>query len=208
MHNLVFNVWDTYILSSALYTSLLENGMLLNIKRRTIKKLTAVLAAVLLFFLLSFHHSAFAANPYESDIVSWGSMQMLDQPAIAIAAGGYHSLALKPDGTVAAWGDGAAGQTNVPTGLGSVAAIAAGYYHSLALVVAQSAPPTLAISMSGSLTVLSWPTNAVGYGLQTTPSLTLPTWQAVTNAPVIVGDRYVLTNAWPTPAGFFRLRQH
>jgi alpha-tubulin suppressor-like RCC1 family protein len=50
---------------------------------------------------------------------------------IAIAAGRYHSLALKPDGTVAAWG--LYGQTNVPAGLTNVITIAAGGHHNLAL---------------------------------------------------------------------------
>jgi len=48
---------------------------------------------------------------------------------------------------------------------------------------------------------------AAGYTLQTTPSLTSPAWQAVTNVPVIVGDCCMLTNVWPGPTGFFRLRQ-
>jgi len=50
------------------------------------------------------------------------------------AAGGYrHSLALKADGTVAAWGFNSFGQTNVPAGLSGVASIAGGYSYSLAL---------------------------------------------------------------------------
>ena len=53
---------------------------------------------------------------------------------VAIAAGGYHSLALKSDGTVVGWGDNGYGQTTVPAGLSNVAAIAAGGYHSLALL--------------------------------------------------------------------------
>jgi alpha-tubulin suppressor-like RCC1 family protein len=53
--------------------------------------------------------------------------------AIAIAAGGFHSLALKSDGTVVAWGRNTEGETNVPMGLSNVVAIAAGYYHSIAL---------------------------------------------------------------------------
>jgi uncharacterized delta-60 repeat protein len=52
---------------------------------------------------------------------------------VAIAAGYYHSLALRADGTVVAWGDNYYGQTNVPAGLTNAVAIAAGYYHSLAL---------------------------------------------------------------------------
>ncbi len=51
----------------------------------------------------------------------------------AIAAGGEHSLALRTNGTVIAWGGNTYGQTNVPAGLSNVTAIAAGYYHSLAL---------------------------------------------------------------------------
>ena len=32
----------------------------------------------------------------------------------AIAAGNFHNLALKSDGTVVAWGDNSDGQTNIP----------------------------------------------------------------------------------------------
>jgi len=53
--------------------------------------------------------------------------------AWAIAAGGKHSLALRYDGTVAAWGDNSSGQTNVPADLNDAMAIAAGGKHSLAL---------------------------------------------------------------------------
>ena len=63
---------------------------------------------------------------------------------VAIAAGGYHSLALKSDGTVWAWGlnvSGALGTggtqlSRIPlqvSGLTGIKAIAAGYLHSLAL---------------------------------------------------------------------------
>ena len=44
-----------------------------------------------------------------------------------------HSLALKNDGTVVAWGRTAFGQATVPAGLSAVGAIAAGWEHSLAL---------------------------------------------------------------------------
>jgi hypothetical protein len=52
---------------------------------------------------------------------------------ITLAAGYWHSLALKADGTVVGWGGNSAGQINIPPGLNNVVAIAAGYQHSLAL---------------------------------------------------------------------------
>ena len=51
----------------------------------------------------------------------------------AIAAGAFHSLALKSDGTVVGWGDNFYRQTTIPAGLTGVSAIAAGGSHSLAL---------------------------------------------------------------------------
>jgi hypothetical protein len=53
--------------------------------------------------------------------------------AVAITAGGWHSLALREDGRVLAWGRDLDGEASVPVGLTNVVAIAAGGYHSLAL---------------------------------------------------------------------------
>ena len=61
----------------------------------------------------------------------------------AIAAGAYHSLALRGDGTVVAWGCGAGfdyGQCSVPNGLSGGTAIAGGFYHSLAVKLRPSSP--------------------------------------------------------------------
>lgn len=79
-------------------------------------------------------------------VVVWGdnSYGQRDVPSglsnlVAIAAGAYHGLALKNDGTVATWGAkslyGYPGSnvTNVPVDLSNVVAIAAGMSHSLAL---------------------------------------------------------------------------
>ena len=52
---------------------------------------------------------------------------------IAIAAGAWHNLALRRDGTVMAWGDDSDGQCAVPEALQGALAIAAGGYHSLAV---------------------------------------------------------------------------
>jgi hypothetical protein len=67
----------------------------------------------------------------------------------AITAGFSHSVALKSDGTVVAWGAGGAGQSgdpnygqaDVPAGLTGVTAIAAGGYHTVALVPAPNNTP-------------------------------------------------------------------
>jgi hypothetical protein len=60
---------------------------------------------------------------------------------VDIAAGWYFSLALRANGTVAAWGQNASGQTNVPSGLTNVIAIAAGQYHGMALI--GTGPPVM-----------------------------------------------------------------
>jgi alpha-tubulin suppressor-like RCC1 family protein len=52
----------------------------------------------------------------------------------AIAAGGFHTLALRTDGSVLAWGNNEAGQTSVPLAAQSgVKSIAGGGYHTVAL---------------------------------------------------------------------------
>ena len=53
------------------------------------------------------------------------------QPGVAI--GFYHTVALKSDGTVAAWGYDYYGQVDVPAGLTGVTAVAAGGYHTVAM---------------------------------------------------------------------------
>lgn len=53
--------------------------------------------------------------------------------AIASGLGAYHSLALRDDGTVVAWGENGSQQSTVPPALGPVKAIAAGRYHTVVL---------------------------------------------------------------------------
>jgi alpha-tubulin suppressor-like RCC1 family protein len=82
-------------------------------------------------------------------ITGWGNKTYgaLDIPAglddaIGVSPGAAHSLALRANGTVVAWGRGTTndpssgadyGQSIVPPGLSNVTAVAAGYIHSLAL---------------------------------------------------------------------------
>lgn len=53
--------------------------------------------------------------------------------AVEIAAGEYHNLALRRDGSIYAWGNNGAGQCSVPPNLGPAIGVAAGGYHSLAI---------------------------------------------------------------------------
>ena len=57
----------------------------------------------------------------------------LSQGFVAVAAGGYHSLGLKADGSIVAWGDNYYGQTNVPAPNADFIAITARKNHSLAI---------------------------------------------------------------------------
>ena len=52
---------------------------------------------------------------------------------VSIAAGAYHSLAVKSDGTVVAWGWDLGGQSTPPDGLTGVIKVAGGYAFSMAL---------------------------------------------------------------------------
>ncbi len=72
----------------------------------------------------------------DGSVFSWGEVSDVPENltnAIAIAAGGWHDVALRSDGTVVAWGDDTFGQTDLPDGLTNVIAIASGDWHSLAL---------------------------------------------------------------------------
>jgi alpha-tubulin suppressor-like RCC1 family protein len=87
------------------------------------------------------------ANLFLLNVVAWGagktntitspnygqSIVPTNLSGIAIAGGGYHSLALRSNGRVTAWGYNSYGETNVPTTLTNATALAAGLYHSLAL---------------------------------------------------------------------------
>lgn len=75
---------------------------------------------------------------------------------LAVSAGGYHSLALKGDGTVAGWGYNDNRPITIPSGLSGVVAVSAGGYHSLAL--------------KSDGTVAAWGAVLNNYGQTTIPS--------------------------------------
>jgi len=73
------------------------------------------------------------------NVVAWGEDHVeFDPPeglsqVVALAGGYDHSVALKSDGTVVAWGKNTFGQTDVPVGLADVVAVTAGKYCNLAV---------------------------------------------------------------------------
>ncbi|HZO84697.1 MAG TPA: immunoglobulin domain-containing protein, partial [Verrucomicrobiae bacterium] len=71
------------------------------------------------------------------EVVPWGATLPVPPTvgsAIAIAAGSLHHLAVRANGTVAAWGvDNGSGQLTVPPNVTNATAVAVGEFHSLAL---------------------------------------------------------------------------
>jgi alpha-tubulin suppressor-like RCC1 family protein len=92
------------------------------------------LALAIALFLVA--PAAFCA-PAVGRLVSWGAGQVFPNNGptdiVAISTATDHSLALKSDGTVFAWGDNMNGQCDVPAGLANVTEIAAGEFFSVAL---------------------------------------------------------------------------
>jgi alpha-tubulin suppressor-like RCC1 family protein len=139
---------------------------------------------------------------------------------VAVAGGDYHSVALKADGRVVAWGWNFYDQTNVPAGLSNVVAIACGSYHNLALktdgtVVAWGAGTDKYFPGHdyGQASVPEWATNViqvaangdyslalrrdgtlVGWGWQYAPLY----WDGISNiVAVAAGGSHVLADARP-----------
>lgn len=93
----------------------------------------------------------------QGSIVGWGSQVVgidLSSGFTSAATGGYHSLGLKTDGSIVAWGDNHARQCIVPSPNSGFMAIAAGYGHSLGLKANRS--------------IVGWGDNT--YGQRTIPS--------------------------------------
>jgi uncharacterized repeat protein (TIGR03803 family) len=69
-------------------------------------------------------------------------------------------------------------------------------------------PPQLAMVHSAGNVILSWPTNAVGFTLQSTTNLIPPAvWSAVPPAPLVVNEHYTVTNPVAGTQKFYRLIQ-
>jgi alpha-tubulin suppressor-like RCC1 family protein len=147
----------------------------------------------------------------------------------ALAAGQYHSLALRSDGTVAAWGDNTYGQTTPPAGLSNVVAIAARSFHNLALrgdgtvvawgdqttipaglsnVVAIAAGGSHSLALSSDGTIAAWGDNTYGQtiipaGLSNVVALAAGTYHnlALRSDGTVIGWGYNAYGQTTIPAG-------
>jgi exopolysaccharide biosynthesis protein len=115
---------------------------------------------------------------------------------VAIAAGGWHSLALCADSALIAWGNDSNGECDVPPALTNAVAIAAGGYHSLA------------IKADG--TVMAWGANdslqsTVPAGLGNVIAVAAGTWHSLAlrtdGTAVAWGDNAFGQTALPSPLG-------
>jgi alpha-tubulin suppressor-like RCC1 family protein len=134
--------------------------------KRRAHKLSGVVSSVIFLVLVLL----FGAGRADGQVYVWGdnSYGQTNVPAnatnvIALAAGDYHCLALRTDGTVAAWG--AYDQTYVPPNLTNVVSVAAGSGHSLALRSDGTVVLWGHIVLSNVNTVPSEVTNAVALAL-------------------------------------------
>jgi hypothetical protein len=131
----------------------------------------------------------------------------------AIAAGGYHTVALKTNGSVVAWGAGTNntgnlpnyGQSLVPMAAQSgVTVIAAGGLHTVALL--GTAPPPLTITRSGANVILTWPTNATEFTLQSTTNVFPSAWSPVAQPAVTNAGQISVTVPTAVRQELFRLK--
>src|ERR1035437_1962300 len=83
-----------------------------------------------------------------------------------------------------------------------------GTVFSLSLGSVSAPAPTLTIFPSGTNVVLTWPTNAAGFTLQSTTNLVSPAvWSNVSPGPVVVNGQNAVTNAISGKQKFYRLSQ-
>jgi len=122
---------------------------------------------------------------------------------VNVAAGSYHSLALKIDGRAVSWGFNGYGQTNVPSALTGVIDIDGGYRHSVALTT-NTFVPVLQFSKTPGNTITlswSWPGSGASYQLQATEDLNSRAWSTVATDTLTKSTSVELTK----PQEFFRL---
>ena len=107
-------LWDLAVTNSGLYTVTISNAF-------GVTNLSASLEVL------------------QPNVIEWGNLNTEPIPVIltnatALAAGEFHTLALRSDGTLLSWGNNDYGLASIPVAASNVVAVAAGSYHSVALL--------------------------------------------------------------------------
>jgi uncharacterized repeat protein (TIGR03803 family) len=69
-------------------------------------------------------------------------------------------------------------------------------------------PPQLSITPAGGSIILTWPTKATGFTLQSTTNLVSPAlWTPVSQAPIVINGQNAVTNPISGTRQFYRLSQ-
>jgi uncharacterized repeat protein (TIGR03803 family) len=105
-------------------------------------------------------------------------------------------------------GYGPAGVTLSENVLYGISFGSSGHARMFSLTLPPISGPPLGITLSAPNVILTWPTNVVGFTLQSTPSLTAPAvWTPVYPAPVVVNGLNTVTNPMSGGQQFYRLSQ-
>jgi alpha-tubulin suppressor-like RCC1 family protein len=116
---------------------------------------------------------------------------------VAVAAGEYFSLFLKSDGSL--WGMGANYSGQLGTG---------DYTDRFAPVEIVAPPPQISIIPYGANAILTWPSNAASFHLQSTTNLAPPAvWSTNNPAPVLIGNLFEVFTPISGPKKYYRLSQ-
>ena len=159
-----------------------------------------------------------ASGQSAGSIVGWGSRVILEPSAleglVAVAGGGSHSLGLKSDGTIVAWGRNHYGQCDVPAPNADFVAVAGGRYHSLGIRSYDTPVETAfyaTLVHEDHAVLLRWllPSSSGGVGLMIYRALSADgPYSCITPEPLTdaaVGS-YVDETAWPGGTFWYELR--
>jgi len=81
------------------------------------------------------------------------------------------------------------------------------YLHAPMRLIIRS-PVTLEIARLGEQVTLTWPTNAIGFTLESTADFLVPdSWASVFQSPVVINGRNTVTNAIGSGSQYYRLRK-
>jgi alpha-tubulin suppressor-like RCC1 family protein len=127
------------------------------------------------------------------------AFQIVASNVVAVACGGYHTLFIKSDGSL--WGMGR--NTEGELGTGDYT-----NHYTPVEIISPPQPTITGINFSGTNVILTWPTNAVGFNLQSATSLVPPvTWNGVSTGPMVVNGLETVTNPISGSQMFYRLSQ-